>query len=166
MSKIDAILKFTIKLDRSYQCDLNEDLEINKAEINEELANQPSQFAWYAVLSEMAKNATLIAKNELELEVARLDPLIRKDWDTDKYGRMTEAGVESVMKMLTSHKAKMEAYLNAKKNEGLMLIAKQAFEQRKDMLISIASNMRAEFDADLKINKQKVADKIKKLKGD
>jgi len=165
MVKHDAgILKLSITLDRKYECDLNTDLDIDKGAIDKALSDQPSMFAWYAVLSEMAKAAALSAKNDLELTEAELDQQIRREWDTDKYGKMTEAGIQSIMRMLTKHKRAVEAYHTAKKNEGIMAVAKQSFEQRKDMLISIASNMRAEMDVNLRINKQSVAEKIRKIK--
>ena len=53
------------------------------------------------------------------------------------------------------------AMLAAKKNMGLLKAIKEAFAQRKDMLIARAANFRAQMDTDL-IIKQKYERELKK----
>ena len=158
-------LKFKVQLDKVHDIDLDADLDIDKTLINRELSQQPALFAWYAVLSELAKNNVLLAKNSLEMLEATIDQDIRRNWDSDRQGKMTETGVQSNLRLNLKYQEMEKNYFNAKKMEGVLGVAKQAFEQRKDMLISIASNMRAESDIDLKINKEKVAKQIARVRG-
>lgn len=157
-------LKMTVKLDKVHKFDLNVDLDIDKSDLNNELSHQPAQFAWYATLNEFAKSKVQTLKNELEILEAELDHKTRKTWDVDSQGKMTEAGVAAAIKLTASHQQKTELYLEAQKNQGILNVAKLAFEQRHGMLISIAANMRGEGDVELKVNKAKVAETIKNLR--
>jgi len=156
-------LKMTVKLDKTHKFDLNIDLDINRTDINTELSHQPAQFAWYATLNELARDKVQTLKNQLGILESELDFKIRRDWDTDS-GKMTEAGVAAAIKLNLKHQQQTELYLEAMKNQGILNVAKLAFEQRKDMLISIAANMRGESDVDLRVNKEKVAETIKNLR--
>jgi len=158
-----AELELTIKLDKLYHLDLDTDLDIKKTEINDEMIKQPGQFAWYATLNELAKNKVQTLKSELELLEATLDQKTRRDWD-DSQGKMTETSVSAKIKMSPEYKELISRYLEAQKSQGILSVARSAFEQRKDMLISLASNLRSELDSDLKINKEKVANTIRKMR--
>lgn len=158
-------LKLTVKLDKTHKFDLNVDLDVNKTEINEELSGQPASFAWYATLHELAKSKVQTLKYQLELLESQLDQDFRKNWDA-KVGniKMTEASLQAVIKATPDYQELMETYLEAQKNQGILGVAKQAFEQRKDMLISISANMRGESDTELKVNKEKIKESISKLR--
>jgi len=156
-------LKMSIKLDKVHKVDLELDLEIDKTKLNDELAGQPSMYAWYATLCEMSRNKVLYLKNALEIMEAELDQQIRRDWDSDE-GKMTEAGVAAKIKLNKKHQALVDSYLDAQLSQGKLMVAKVSFEQRKDMLISISANMRGETDLELKVNKEKVASQLSKMR--
>lgn len=157
-------LKLDVKIDKVYKMDLGKDLDINRADMNTELANQPATFAWYATLFELAKAKTQKLKNELELLEAELDQKLRRKWDADLHGKMTEAGVSAAIKLNPTHQQAVEYYLQAQKDQGILGVARASFEQRKDMLITIASNMRQEGDSQLTINKEAVKAKMAGLR--
>lgn len=157
-------MKFSVLIDKAYKMDLGKDLEINRADINTELSNQPAMFAWYATIAELAKAKTQQLKTDLELLEAELDQKLRRQWDADANGKMTEASLQAAIKMTPAFQKAQAAYHEAVKNQGMLQVAKIAFEQRKDMLISLASNMRAEGDTQLSVNKQTVAEKLKGLR--
>lgn len=157
-------LKLTVKLEKVHKFDLNKSLDVDKTQINDEMSEQPGHFAWYATLAELAKNKVLHLKTELEQKEAELDQKIRKNWDIDQCGKMTEAGVSAAIKLTPVYQQLTIVYQEALKNQGILQVAKQAFEQRHMMLISIAANMRGEGDADLRVNKEKVAATIKKMR--
>lgn len=157
-------LKLTVKLDKLHKIDLETDLEIDKTHLNDELSRQPSMYAWYATLHEMARNKVIYLKNELEVMEATLDQKLRSSWDVDSYGKMTEAGVAARVKMDAKYHTLTNTYIKAQYHQGLLNVAKLSFEQRKDMLISISANMRGETDLELKVNKEKVASQLSKMR--
>jgi hypothetical protein len=150
-------LKVVVKMDKQYDLDMAKDLGIDKASINADLANQPAMFAWYATLSELAKDKVAKAKSHLEVTEAELDQRIRRDWDIDRNGKMTEAGVSASIKLSPIYQKAESQLQEAQKTNGLLNVARQAFDQRKDMLISLAANMRAESDTEITVLKEKVA---------
>jgi hypothetical protein len=153
-------LKFTVKLDKKYPVDLSTDLDINQGDINQELTDQPALFAWHGVLAELAKHSATQAKNAMEVHGALLDKMIREQAEK----KPSEDQIKSMIRLTPSYKEKEQLYFEAKKNEGILGIAKEAFVQRSSMLISISANLRGESDTDLAINKKAVADKIKAVR--
>lgn len=154
-------LKFTVKLDKTHTLDLDKDLGIDRTGINDVLGEQPALFAWYATLHELAKNKSNRLKSEMEVFRAVLDLTIRKRGGDIK---LTEASISALIVSDPDYIEKDNIYTEAKKDEGMLMVAKQAFEQRKDMLVSIASNMRSEIDSELKINKEAVKIKLDKIR--
>ena len=160
MEKPELILE--VKLNRQHTLDLNVDLDINREEINTELSEQPSKFAWYATLYELAKAKVVDLKSRLETLESELNKEIREK-ALDGGRKITVDSVRAEVITSRKFKALTEVYNNALREQGLLMVAKQAFEQRKDMLISIASNMRNEFDLDLKVLKGKAAKRMEKV---
>jgi hypothetical protein len=158
-------LQITVKTDqRTHKVDLNKDLSIDKSKLNDELSGQPASYAWYATLHELFRNKVLSLKNELELLESQLDQKLRANWDEASWGKRTEDGLRARIKLNKEYQTKMEGYIEAQKNQGILGVAKSAFEQKKDMLISIAANMRGESDLELRVNKDKVKSQLEKLR--
>lgn len=147
------------------------ELESSFETINEDLANQPSLYAYYATMYEMAEAEFCDAEriyNEvkddtkvgLEICEAELDSQFRKS--LDKY---TESSIKNKIKTsdtyiktrskLLSEKREAEiAMLNAKKNAGLLRAIRNSFAQRKDTLIGGGANWRKQLDTDLIIKEK------------
>lgn len=169
-------LKINVLIDKPYVMDLNEDLSISKERINDELSKQPAMFAWYATLYELARSKTLKLKQSLDTIEAELNLEVRTETskiksEDSRYAnlKLTETTIESIVRTNEKFKLAEDNYLTAKKDEGMLLVAKVAFEQRKDMLISLASNMRSELDGELSIlknNADLAIKSTKKIKGD
>lgn len=146
-------LKLVVAIDKPYKLDLNLDLNIDKGKINEELSRQPSMYAWYATLYELAKAKTNRLKQTMEVTHAELDIKYRSE--AQKSGqKVTEAYIQSLITVSPAYKESEANYYDSKKEEGMLNVAKTAFEQRKDMLISIATNMRVELDDELSVLKK------------
>ena len=154
-------LQFTVKLgDKIHNLDLKADLVIDKHVINRELARQPALFAWYATLHEIAKDKTAHCKHKLETYEASLEMSIRQMPSPPV--KLTADTVAAMVKDDKQRRRMAEDYLHARKSEGMLMVAKASFDQRKDMLISVASNMRNELDDDLKILKKKAKENTEK----
>jgi len=122
--------------------DLAKELACSEDTINEDLKNQPSFFAYYAVLTEKAQSELAEAKAALELLEATLDAQFRSE-ET----KTTETMIKNRIRLDKSYQEALEVFNTLKLNVGLLSAAKEAFYHRKDILISLASNMRAQMDA-------------------
>ena len=162
MSRDKLVLQVT--LDKPYTLHLDDDLGIDRANINNELAGQPAQFAWYATLYEMARNKSNLLKQKIDEFAAKLDQSIRAA-NAAAGAKTTEGGISAMIASDETMSKLQKQFVDSKREEGLLYVAKEAFEQRKDMLISIASNMRQEWDTDLKISKDKVRERLSKTTG-
>lgn len=111
---------------------LQEELTVDEAGINDQLANQPALFAFYAVLYAQAKQ-------EIEKYEALYISTLREHY-SDKGVKISETRLKAEL-------ALDESYNTLKEKELVLKEVKEAFQQRKDMLISLASNLRAEGDA-------------------
>jgi hypothetical protein len=150
-----GLLKIAVKLDKDYDFDLGKDLDIKTTQINEMLIGQPSMFAWYGVLAALAKSKANKKYSQLKQLQASKYLYYR-----DQLGKATEATVDAAIKSDEAYIKLESEYQQSEYEAQVLLIAREAFEQRKDMLISLSSNMRAEMDDDLAILKDKVRDKI------
>lgn len=151
-------IKFKIGED-VFEPDYMAELEVARETINKNLTEQPGYFAFYAVLSELCEREYRSAKLELELTEAELDSQIREEF-REKKERITEAQIVTEIHL-------QEAYLKAvmkvnewRKNAGVVKAVREAFAQRKDMLITLASNMRMERDTDVFVKKQEIEGKF------
>lgn len=129
-----------------YTNSLKEDLEINKDDLNTEFLNQSEKFAYYGTLSEMAKDKLARNKRELELLEARIDSEIRIQANnirtSDPKAKITEEAIKKGVVADTRYQDKVLEMLDASKMAGILQVAKEAFQQRKDMLVSLGANSR------------------------
>ena len=126
-----------------FEGDISKELNISIENINSELAEQPAQFARWGTME-------VIAKDILESYQGQKSEKLRTENE-----KISETKIESLL-------LNDPEYMKLKKQHNTLRIVKEAFRQRKDMLISLAANLREEFDIDLSV-KKKVADE--KLKG-
>ena len=72
-------MRITIKLkDKAYTASLYDDLNINKDDLDQEFIKQPSQYAWWAVLAELAATKRDRLKNYRDSVYAEKDKYYRK----------------------------------------------------------------------------------------
>lgn len=152
---------------KEYDLKYDEEVKIAEETINENLADQPSYFAWYAVLQKMAEDVVTDVKKELakarldlEMTEAVLDTQLRKELPK-KVDKVTETVIMSHMKV---HKDWVEVRtavddathaLNKANNDvGVLRAIKDGFLQRMNSMISLASNMRIQADPEIFIRKE------------
>lgn len=129
-----------------YENTLAEDLEINKGNLDQEFQEQSERYAYYGTLAELAKDKEARTKHELELLEAQLDALTRDNANqiasqNPKF-KMTEAMVENQVKADPRYQAKLKEFLDSKRLAGILNVARESFQQRRDMLISLGANHR------------------------
>lgn len=128
--------------DKEFKGNIREILKISEGSIVGELQEQPSTYAWFATLTEIAKANTEKHKLNIKILRAKLDEEKRKT--LAKEGKVTESMVESAIEkderliMLTQEKIELD------KNANILGAITEALNQRKDMLIQLSSFKRQE----------------------
>ena len=134
-----------------YDINYENELKCDEVTINEDLKNQPSLFAFYAVFAEIAESEVAILKLETEKTEAILDDEYR-----GKLEKSTENMLKNAVRRDERYLSLMYQLNTAKKNAGILNAIKEAFHHRKEILIALASNMRAQMDPDIYIKKQEI----------
>jgi len=148
VKKID---NFKVKLaDKIELCEPSKELAMAEQMINEDLKEQPSWFAWYAVMQERAEFIYLQAKFALEITEAQADARIRLT-STEK---LTEKKIANMVMLDEAYQsARMEVAV-WKETLGKIKAVKESFQQRKDCLIALSANMRTQADPSIYIKKE------------
>jgi hypothetical protein len=129
--------------DVEYESSLLEDLKINRADLSTEFSDHPKKYGWYSTAYEIALDEEQRAKAGLERAYAILDVQARNN--------MTAAGVKptenKVKNVVITHKEyveKQDDYFSKKSEAALIKAARDAMIHRKDCLVSLGANLRAE----------------------
>lgn len=141
--------------------DLAKELDINEVDINEQMMTQPRMFAWVAVLSKLAADTKRRKKAGLKVAYAERD----KHWRIyreDHNLKVTDKVIDADILRDKVYQAAQGELHDAEFNADVLDVAVQAFDQRKDMLISVGANIRAEGDTNLSILKEKAKKTMKK----
>ena len=163
MTKKEKLLEITgmesirLKLDgRSQTFKLEEVVGIgisatsNGQLLSEEMAKQPMLYAWWSRLATFARDR----REKIERELKHLEHLVNletRDVAIKEQRKMTEAMIVSLTQSDEGVVAKRLELEESKKHERHLGVIRSALEHRKDMLISIGAQLRAEMSADVRI---------------
>ena len=139
--------------DKEYESQLAQDLFIDRSNLSGEYEAHASRFAWYSTAYELAMDAELRLKADLERGYAQLDAQARASM-TSQGLKITEKKVENMVITQPDYVALQTEYLDAKRNTGLLKAARDALIHRRDMLIGLGANYRAETQSDLSLREQ------------
>jgi hypothetical protein len=129
----------------TYQGSLDTDLQIDAGDLNGEFQDQARRYAWWAALSELAKDKQATLKHQLDKVYARLDYQSRAQAvAATPPVKLTEKMVENEVITSPVYEEAMQNYLQAKKEYGLLMAGREAMGHRKEMLISLGANYRAQ----------------------
>lgn len=133
--------------------ELKKHLAVNQSALSDVFAEHAEHFAWYSTAYELAMDHEARLKEELQRTYARIDHKVRTD--------ARAAGVKHTEKMVDNsvitHPKYVELqdeYLEAKKNTGLLKAARDAMIHRRDMLIQMGANYRAEGASDISLREE------------
>lgn len=127
---------------------MREDMKINDQNMNTEFAQQASRFAEIAVATETAIHMRDRLEHELEVLKSETYRRLRGGGYAATYCmKPTEGALSKAVVEDAAVRAKEEEYLEAKHNASMLWAFKAAFEQRKEMLISLGANLRQELSA-------------------
>lgn len=133
--------------DLKYSSSLDEDLFVDRFNLSQEFEKHASRFAWYSTCYELAIDYENRVKTELERAYANLDSTFRKQME--QLGlKFTEKKIEGLVLTHATYIQLQDALNEAKLQTGLLKAAKDAMIMKKDCLISLGANQRAELASD------------------
>lgn len=131
-------IKVVLTDKETYDRDLDADLHIDKNSLEDELVSQAGKFAWWATLSELARDKFNRLKSDLEIFEATASQLLRSE-KSSRNEKITESGLIELLRMLPEWQAKKNAVLEAQKQAGVLDAAREAFDHRKYMLRALSA---------------------------
>ncbi len=144
--------KYTVG-ETEYDRNLDEDLFVNMGDINTDFAEHSRKFAWYATAYEICEAQVGKEKDALKNLEARLDFDARQDMEAAGV-KATDKKVEATVLTQPSYVAQQSKYRRAELAAGLAKAARDAMMHRKDMLVGLGANYRAEGNADISLKTQ------------
>jgi hypothetical protein len=135
-----------------------EDFLIDEANLDVLLCRQPEDHGRYGRIVALAKSKVERLEYALEELEANLDSAIRdaKQKAKGKEGeeKLTEGRIKQLIISNPTRLAKINELLEAKEQHEIAYAALQASAQKKDCLISIGANRRAQYDSELSIKEK------------
>lgn len=169
-------IEVTTKLG-TYEGDLRADLMIDVEDLTSSYLDQPGKFAWWATLSAQARAIAERKKSDWEARkdyinktlMGELDAEVRDEL-TDIGEKITEKKVENAIYTHPKYQAAIvelkelrDEFLRASEQAQLLEVARESMDQRKDMLISIGAQLRAEgSNTELAIRKREAQEVLDK----
>ena len=156
---VEEILTFRVKLDSGVvDMDLSRDLKFSAEELNTAYIEQPAKFAYWAMLATQSKTLSDRKKLEVERYESYLKTTLEGELDTEVRNNLSMDGEKITESKVSSNIHTHPRYLDAvnkltalkvelielQNQTNLLNIAKDAFIQRKDMIISLGANIRQE----------------------
>ena len=116
---------------------LSEDLKIDKHNLDDEIAHQPEQYAWWSTRADIAKS--LLAGRQLDLKIyeAELDERLRKEAKA-REEKLTEAQLANNIEKDRKWKDISADIIELQKQVSVLVSALFAMAQRAEMLKAIA----------------------------
>lgn len=126
-----------------YESSLRDDLEIDAGNPNEALVNQAKLLAMYGFAYEHALAYQRDLESQLERKYAYIDAETRASYAQQSI-KLTEKMVESVVKTNREYIELNDMCRDAAATTGMLKAAFKAIEQRKDLIVTLSHNLRAE----------------------
>jgi len=119
--------------------------------LNQALAEQPGRFAWWATLEVLARSLVEELERDRATKHAELYSFYEASLSaTDTDGKRAKPTVDKIKSEILKHAdyRQLQGRLAAATEQhGLLTVARQTMQMRKDVLLAVASNLRAERDA-------------------
>ncbi len=132
--------------------DFQKDIELNEVQINEAVKRQASLFAYYA---EQALNEERVLK-KLQLSnkvfVSALERQFR-DQAHAKNQKLTERQLDAMLYGNDAYVRQISDIIECQTRVDQLYIMVDAFKQKKDMIVTLATNVRKEMENGLRFNK-------------
>jgi DNA gyrase/topoisomerase IV subunit A len=132
---------------------VDEDLRIDRDALSEEFEKHSIRFNFYAVSFELCQDHETRLKASMDRLYGLCDVQARAEMEMAKV-KVTEKKVENMVITMSDYVKKQEEYFDACLQTRLMKAARDAMVHKKDCLISLGANIRAELQNDPYMKKQ------------
>lgn len=132
------------------------DLAIDPANLNKAMIDQLGFFVHYSGMAIKARRALDEAKNRLEIAEAALKSKVRQEL-TDAGGKFTEGQIDAQVKVNPAYRSAVAKVIELTEVKGYCDTVKEAFEQRKYLLLQLAKDATAEAAGPLRVIARKDA---------
>jgi hypothetical protein len=122
----------------------------DQAEINKQCLAHPATFAFYAGLLATAKYQVHVVEHKMEQYFSEKYLEIKKEVGDSK--GITETYIKQKINTDKTYQSYAENLFKLQQSEGILSALVKALEHKKDMLFSIASNMRAELKSGINVS--------------
>ena len=144
---MSKLFEFTISINGiEYDNNLEEDLRVDRTDLDSAFATQHELFAKYATMHELAKDNLERTKRMLDILYAQIDRekrvAAKQEQAMNSKFKYTEKMCENEVITDPRYQEMHIKLLDAKKLVGVLGVGKEAFAQRKEMLISLGANQR------------------------
>jgi len=133
--------------DRQYEFNMFDELSVDIENINKELTEQPGKYAYWSAMYHLAKEELALKESDLKIAIAQKDGELRESWE--RLFPNIKKTEDAIAKKIDTDAAiieKTKQVIEARKKVGYMETMKSAFEERKDTLVSLTSNLRSQRD--------------------
>lgn len=147
LPKIDGLMRIPVTWDKQRIVqDLTPDIEIELSPdaLNKALADQAGRYAWWGMLTVKAKKNVSLLDQRLKTRKAELFTSVKA---ADP--KLTVDGVKSAVDTHPDILALQTTIIDAEEDLGAVQVAQEAMRHRRDALVTISSNMRAEMEGRL-----------------
>lgn len=156
------LMKVRVELgDQVFDLDLGSETRIDQDPngLNEALSNIAGQIAKWGMIEQMARR--LLDRLESSLEIMEA---AKYKYHTDRLiGLGQKTTVDAIKSEVTLDKERQglsEQLSDARHNLGVVVVGRQAMVHKKDALLELARNMRAEMDNQLAVARKRMADQF------
>lgn len=146
---------------KEYAVDPTSDVRINRADLNGDIETHAEKFGFYATAYELAVEQEMLLKAELDRTYARMDIFVRASFESANI-KATEKKVENEVILRPEYMEAQKAHREAATQVGLLKAQRDAMLHRRDMLVALAHNYRAEGFSDLSLKADAVKSKSAK----
>lgn len=121
---------------------LYEELMVNENRINEEIANQPTHYAFLSMLLVKLKRSMLDKKAQLDKIEKKLFLEFKQEIDRSTGRPFSNDMAESSVVQTSSYKEALDSYLKAEEDHDTIKVAVESFSQRTSLIQTLSANIR------------------------
>jgi len=128
--------------EETFEFNLFEELVVNENKINQEIKEQPSSFAFLAMLHKKLLRVSKDKKAEMEKAYARAYMQYKTKIDPETQRLYPKESAKELATKSPIYQQAIKKYHQAEEDWGVMDACVRGFEQRKDLIQTLSANIR------------------------
>jgi len=128
--------------DETFEFNLFDELVVDENKINQEIQEQPSAFAFLAMLHKKLLRISKDKKAELEQMYARAYMRWKNKMDSETQRLYPKESAKELATKSPEYQKAIKIYHQAEENWGVIDACVKSFEQRKDLIQTLSANIR------------------------